>query len=102
MTSPWEFLRRAFPAPPYHGPPVTKSEVRRWASVQWVDSASVNGGLWVSRDEIDPSVMTKDGLTQRTLGWIIDESDDVLLLAQSIGVDRLGAVLAIPKVAIVG
>lgn len=67
--------------------------------VQWVDSASVNHGLWTAHDEIDPTVMTLDGLTQRTVGFVINESDDVLLLAQSVG-DQLGAVLAIPKVAI--
>lgn len=72
------------------------AKVRR---VSWVDSASVNGGLWVTADEIDPAVLTIEGLTQETVGFVVDESDDVLLLAQSIG-DRFGAVLAIPKVAI--
>ena len=72
-----------------------------YAVVEWVDSASVGGGLWVSREEIDPDTLTLVGLMQRTIGWIVDESDEVLLLAQSKGADRIGAVLAIPKVSIV-
>jgi hypothetical protein len=76
------------------------SEQPPFRIVAWVDSASVNGGLWVTRDEINPDVMTNEGLTQRTVGWVLDESDEVLLLAQSVGPDRIGAVLAIPKAAI--
>lgn len=44
--------------------------------------------------------MTEDGLTQATVGFVHDESDEVLLLVQSIGPDRVGAALAIPKKAI--
>ena len=69
--------------------------------VEWVDSATINGGLWVSRDEIAPEVMTDRGLTQTTVGYVVKQSEQVLLLAQSIGEDRLGAVLAIPMRAIV-
>lgn len=76
------------------GPPLNRR------TVSWVDSASVNGGLWISREEIDPDVMTLDGLTQHSVGFVINETDEVLLIAQSVGPDRLGAVLAIPKVAI--
>lgn len=68
--------------------------------VRWLDSASINGGLWVAPDEIAPDAMTEDGLTQATVGFVHDESDEVLLLVQSIGPDRVGAALAIPKKAI--
>jgi hypothetical protein len=69
--------------------------------VTWVDSASINGGLWVDREQIHPDAMTESGLTQATVGFVEDESDDVLLLVQSLGEDRVGAALAIPKRAIV-
>jgi hypothetical protein len=68
--------------------------------ISWVDSASVGGGLWVSRDEIDPSCLTVEGLMQQTIGFLLEESRDAVLLAQSVGPDRVGAVLAIPVCAI--
>jgi hypothetical protein len=69
-------------------------------SIEWVDSASVNGGLWVAEEQISPDVMTSHGLKQHTVGFLVNQSDEVYLVAQSIGPDRLGAVLAIPKVAV--
>jgi hypothetical protein len=69
--------------------------------VRWLDSASINGGMWVSPDDIAPDAMSENGLTQATVGFVHDESDDVLLLVQSVGSDQLGAALAIPKRAIV-
>lgn len=69
--------------------------------IRWLDSASINGGLWVDPDLIDNSCMNENGLTQVTVGFVQGESPDVLLLVQSIGPDRVGAALAIPKKAIV-
>lgn len=104
MSSTRQLFRRMFPPPPWHGPPTPgpfdRSPLPR-VSIEWVDSASVNGGLWVDRDEIHPDVMTNHGLKQHTVAFLVDQSDDVYLVAQSIGPDRLGAVLAIPKVSVV-
>ena len=71
--------------------------------VRWVDSASIGEGRWLRRDEIDPSSLTANGLEQATIGFVIDESDEVLLLAQSYSVvdPMVGAALAIPKAAII-
>lgn len=95
MVLPFESI----PPPPPKKPVVAAPAWLKILAVEWVDSASVNGGLWVDKDRIDNEAMTLDGLAQRTVGFLVEESDEVLLVAQSIG-DQLGAVLAIPKLAI--
>jgi hypothetical protein len=105
-----EFLHRfqkwAFPSPPWYGPPVyepsyVKNQPFPRVSLEWLDSASINGGLWVDRDLISPNALEISGLKQRTVGYLIEQSDVAYLIAQSIGPDRLGAVLSIPKVSVV-
>lgn len=68
--------------------------------VRWLDSASINGGLWTDPDLISNDCMTEDGLTQETVGFVHGESPEALLLVQSRNSDRVGAALSIPKKAI--
>jgi len=68
--------------------------------ITWIDSASIGGEMWIDPDQIDPDCMTEQGLSQQSIGFIFKESPDVVLILQSIGSDRVGAALAIPKKAI--
>lgn len=68
--------------------------------VIWVDSASINGGLWTDPDLINSECLTESGLTSETVGFVHGESPDAILLVQSWNTDRVGAALAIPKKAI--
>lgn len=65
--------------------------------IRWVDSASINGGLWTDPDLIDPYCLREGGLTSETVGFVHDESPDALLVVQSRNPDRVGAALSIPK-----
>jgi len=68
--------------------------------ITWIDSATVGSGGWVDRNDIGTDCMSNEGLTQISVGWVIEESDDVLLIAQTTGGLMLGGVLAIPKLSI--
>lgn len=75
-------------------------ERRRIEFVRWLDSASINGGLWVDPVLISPDALTEEGLECKSVGFVLDESEDALLICQSFSDDRVGAALSIPKKAI--
>ena len=62
--------------------------------VEWVDSVEVTG--WRLLDDIPPCTT----FPVRTMGWLIEESDEAITVAGSLGVDQACGMMRIPVVAI--
>jgi hypothetical protein len=73
------------------------------AEVLWLDSAQLDRGDWMVLDEIAPYA---DDLLQRSIGYVVADTETSLALARSISewktdtVEKAEGVLCIPKVAI--
>lgn len=63
--------------------------------VQWLDAASETGYVQM-RDTAPFSLAAME-----TVGWLLEKREDVLLVAQTVGVGNVGDVIIIPRNAVV-
>ena len=80
-----------------------QSEEKPLVMVRWLDSAQLENGDWVTIERITEAL--NDGFLQRSIGFLIAENDEVLVIARSVSewresMEKLEGVLAIPKAAI--
>jgi hypothetical protein len=71
--------------------------------VLWLDSGQLENGDWLTIEFVRDNM---DDLAQRSVGFLIAESDTTLVLARSISewedmVEKVEGVLCIPKVSII-
>lgn len=69
-------------------------EVYKVVRVHWRDAANFSG--WHSLDEISNLASEQSPLMQ-TLGWLIFQSDEFILVAQSVGNKSAADILKIPS-----
>lgn len=66
--------------------------------IEWLDSLVIDGGLWIDADMIDED--DRDQMLHRSVGYLVSESDETLVLATSYMCDqeqKIGGVNVIPK-----
>jgi len=72
--------------------------------VRWLDSAQLEAGDWITIERVTEAL--NDGFAQSSIGFLIIENDEVLVIARSVSewkesIEKLEGVLAIPKAAII-
>lgn len=64
--------------------------------VEWVDSCGLKGGHWGSTE--DAKQLTPSDC--RSVGWLINETDDAIVLAAHVTPHHVSGEMCIPKVAV--
>lgn len=76
---------------------------RRMVEVEWLDSVTIGDG-WITRDDLQRLARDPAAMRHRTVGYLIDEGDEYLLLVGSAADDggTVSGTMQIPRVAILG
>lgn len=56
----------------------------RLVEVEWVDSAVLEGGSWLDRHQLLENA-TRERITCRTVAYLLAQTDEALVLVQSVG-----------------
>ena len=68
----------------------------RLVLVEWVDSCSFVGSLWIGKDNVEGL----DPHSCKSVGWIVKEDDECIVLAASLSDHEYSGNMCIPKVCI--
>ena len=63
--------------------------------VRWIDSSGIDG--WVNRDSLEFSDQMQ---TIETVGYLVEEHNDRIVVASSVSKEQINSPLIIPKIAI--
>jgi hypothetical protein len=70
------------------------------ARIEWVDSSSFPNGPWITEEEVDRQIAEHGALKCLSIGFVVRENADIVVISSSVAEGMIMEPMAIPKVAI--
>jgi len=68
--------------------------------IEWVDSSSFPNGPWITEEEMDRTITEHGALKCVSIGFVVRENEDIIVISSSTAESMVMEPMAIPKVAI--